>query len=254
MAKERVISELFYPDGIKCIVCDAELPSETRYCVCDSCKLPFNVDYCKICGRGKKSHAAYCDDCKHGKWEFSVARSSFEFAGEVKNLIYRFKYGNERYLSDYLGEFMADTYFESELSVDAITYVPLHKKRLRLRGYNQSELLARRIGELISLPTFGLLDKVSATKNLAKLNKKMRQDVISGSFGLNSGELARFLTTMRGINDDFRFEDAKILLIDDIFTTGATSNECAKMLKGVGIGEVFVLCCASVPMLPELIK
>ncbi len=247
MAKERVISELFYPEGIKCIVCDAELPKETRYCVCDSCKLPFNVDFCKICGRAEKSLSSYCDECKHSKRDFTFARSSFEFIGDIKNLIYRFKYGNERYLSDYLGEFMTDTYYESEFSADAITFVPLHKKRLRERGYNQSELLARRVGELTSLPVFGLLDKTVATKNLAKLNRAERLKAIDGSFAPNYDEFTRFLSTMCVIDSGFSLENAKILLIDDIFTTGATSNECAKTLKATGVGEVAVLCCASVP-------
>lgn len=253
MAREKVLSELFYPEGIKCIVCDAELSKDTRYCVCDSCKLPYNTDFCERCGRENKSAAKYCDVCQHKKWNFDFARSSLNYVGDVKNLVYRFKYGNEKYLAKYLGEFMTDTFYKSDFSADAITFVPLHKTRLKSRGYNQSELLAKRIGELTSLPVFDLLEKVVVTKNLARLNAQQRRLAIEDSFELNDDEFELFFNTMRDIHGNFRMENVDLLLIDDMFTTGVTSNECAKVLKQAGIGHVMVLCLASAPSRPTLI-
>ncbi len=234
-------------------MCDAELSAETRYGLCDSCKMPHNVDFCFRCGRAKNNISKFCDECGRRKWEFSSARSSFDFTGEVKNLVYRLKYGNQRFLADYFGEFMADTYYKSDFSVDAITYVPLHEKRLRQRGYNQSELLAKRVGELTRAPVFELLNKTTFAKNMAKLGAKERQESIKGSFVINNQEFSRFFSTMRGIDSEYNLSEAKILLIDDIFTTGATTNECAKALKKAGIGDVSVLCFASVASRVELI-
>jgi competence protein ComFC len=205
----------------------------------------------------------FCEACKRTKWEFSGARSSLVFDGEIKSLIYRFKYGGEKYLARFIAEFLCDTYYESDFTADIVTFVPLHKKRERKRGYNQAALLAAALGSLINKPVLATLTKNSHTRNMARLNFKQRQKLIEGSFSPiygknadnadNKGSMPDIVCSdMSDITADNPPENPlknkNVLLIDDVFTTGATANECASRLIKSGCAEVFVLTAASVPL------
>lgn len=109
----RAISEAFYPSDIKCIICDAELATDTRYMLCENCKLNFNSTFCSNCGRPINEVSGVCDECYNKNNEFSKARSSFVFGAEIARLIYKFKYRNARYLAETMAHFMADTYYEA---------------------------------------------------------------------------------------------------------------------------------------------
>lgn len=227
----RIFREFLYPSGIKCIVCDAELSKDTRYGVCPNCKLPYNENYCTVCGRAVPVQNIVCDTCKNVVSPFESARSSFIYGDASATLVHKLKYRNARYLASVMSEFMADTYFSTEWSIDEVTCVPIHRSRFRQRGYNQSELLAREVAARIKKNFVITLEKTVKTKNMVKLNRSERMELIRGSFAAKSG------AEIRG---------KKLLLVDDVLTTGATAGECARVLCANGAESVCVLTFASV--------
>ncbi len=237
MKFSRVISELFFPSGIKCVVCGDDLPEETRYQVCNRCKLSYNTKFCQRCGRAMKNMASYCDKCQNEKVDFDIARAPFVYTGEIKKLVYRLKYGGAKYLAEVLAQFMADTYHETDFTADIITCVPLHAKRLKKRGYNQAEEIAKGVAEILSISFVDTLDRIKSTTNLARLNKSDRAKEIEGAYVIKPD------ATIKGKN---------ILLIDDVFTTGATTGECCKVLRKAKCGKIFILTFATSKIKPQL--
>ncbi|MCI8435313.1 MAG: ComF family protein [Clostridia bacterium] len=180
------------------------------------------------CGRATDTEGIFCDTCHKRKWNFESARASLVYEASVKDVIRRLKYGNARYLVLVFASMMADTFLRWCISVDCITYVPMPQKRQKKRGYNQAELLAHAIGKIVQLPTVSLLEKVKYTKNLARMGAEERSQAIVDTFSFCGAEKPR-----------------SVLLVDDVFTTGATSNECAKVLRKGGVQKVYVLTLAT---------
>lgn len=234
----RIVSELIYPSDIKCIICGDDLPRKNRYNVCDRCELAFNVKFCLTCGRAMKNLADYCDECQNDKHYYDLARAPLRYEDEVVTIVHRLKYGGAKYLAETFAQFMADTFFEEKLDADIITFVPMHKSKQKSRGYNQAEEIAKAIGILLNLPVVSLLERVKKTKNFAKMNRRERAEAIEGVYALNADK-----ATVKG---------KKILLIDDVFTTGATVNECARLLKSGKCDKVSVLTFATSKIKPEL--
>ena len=234
-------SQMLFPEEITCIACGNELDGTTRNNLCAECPLEYNKTFCHCCGRKIANLAELCDKCiEHGTHKFDLARSSVVFNDTAKKLIYSFKYGGASYLASYLAAFMAETFKENGFIADMITFVPLHKKRQRKRGYNQSELLAQELSKQLIVPCAGLLKKIEYTKNLARLNQKERAQIIKGTF--------EFFGEKSVANGK------RILLVDDVLTTGATCDECAELLKKIGAKSVFVLTFASVQVKPTLMQ
>lgn len=232
--KNEIIRMLF-PDDIKCIVCGREMPPN-RYGLCENCNLLINDNFCLRCGRHKIGIGDYCDECSGQSLNFDEARSAVSYDGNAKDLVYRLKYGNAKYLANTLSQYLLDVLLVSDWHADCITFVPIHKTRQRLRGYNQAELLARFLAERISLPCENLLEKSVKTPNQARLNREQR---------------------MQNLKDSFRAIAAPpehVILVDDVMTTGSTVNECSAVLKRAGAKVVYVLTFASVPERPVLDK
>lgn len=226
MDVKRALNEIFYPSGIKCIVCDDDIPADSKYPVCRKCGLEINLNYCLRCGRHTSAANQYCDACKEKTWFFEKARAPFVYKGNVKQIIYRLKYGNGRYIAKEIAPYLADAYYEHSLMSDIITFVPMFFKKQRKRRYNQAEQLAMALAESVGKPVIPLLEKIAAGKSLARLNAKQRADAIRDTFVCSK---------------DCGVEGKTILLVDDVFTTGATANECAKILKKKKAAEVAVL-------------
>lgn len=229
---KEILRDVLYPGGIKCIVCDAELGADNRYGLCETCRLPYNETYCSICGRQVPAQNIVCDECKDETYAFTAARASFIYCDAAATLVHKLKYRDARYLAPVMAEFMVDTFYETDWQVDAVTFVPLHIKRRRERGYNQSELLAQEVAARIGRECKPLLKKTVHTSHMVGLNKAQRKERIHGSFVLA---------------EEANCTDKSVLLIDDVLTTGATANECARVLKEAKCGVVYVLTFASVP-------
>lgn len=222
----RVISELFYPSGIKCVICGDDIPGYDRYAVCNKCELSHNTKYCLRCGRAIKNMANYCDYCQNHEYAFDIARAPFVYENEVVNLVHKLKYGGGKYLAEVMAEFMADEYYESDFSADVITFVPMHPKKQRKRGYNQAREIAVALSQILEIPLSDALERTKLTENLARLGKEERAEAIQNAI------LLKLEADVKGKN---------VLLVDDVFTTGATSNECAKALRKGKCGKIFVL-------------
>jgi len=166
--------------------------------------------------------AIFCESCiKHGMFEFEYARSCVKFNDTAKKLIYNLKYGDAKFLAEPLGNYLYETACDNRMQFDVVVSVPLHKKRQQVRGYNQSEILAKSFTKHAGKPYVHALNKLTHAKNLATLSRQERQKTITGSFGLR-----KEAHTM--------IKDKNVLLIDDVLTTAATANECARILKKEG--------------------
>ncbi len=150
----------------------------------------------------------------------------FVYENDIITLVHKLKYGGEKYLAEIMAEFMADEYYENEFTADIITYVPMHAKKQHKRGYNQSKEIAVSLSNILNLPLVDTLERIKFTENLARLNKFERAKTIKNAIALNK---------------DVNIVDRNILLIDDVFTTGSTCNECSKLLKKGKCGKIFVL-------------
>jgi competence protein ComFC len=155
--------------------------------------------------------------------------SAVAYTSKAKKVISRFKYlGDERY-AKYIGAMMRDVVevHYRGIPFSVITSVPLHHKRLTERGFNQSQLLAEKIGKSIGIPTLNLLERNKPSPPQASLGRADRIRSLQNSFQIS--EEAQQL--------DLR--PHTILLVDDVYTTGSTIRECAKTLRSAGAKTIY---------------
>lgn len=226
-------------------VCDIVFPPRCLYCAennlpaegpfCSSCleKIRFITDsLCPICGIpffASPAQSHICGNCVTNRPRYTQARSMAGFETIIMEAIHKFKYGRNITVGAALGSCMADFSFPdfdySEYSL--LIPVPLHIKRLRERGFNQSLLLARKLAEKHGLPVnFSLLKRHKFTLTQTGLNKAEREKNIKGAFI---------------VEDRQKISGQSIILIDDVYTTGGTINECAKVLLKAGAEKVAAL-------------
>jgi ComF family protein len=193
--------------------------------------------FCRRCGRNIKDNRItkhICAGCRRTNFGFDRAFSPCVYEGTIKELIYQFKYGSRDYLGKTLSRLLIDFIKEYGLEVslfDLIIPVPLHQRKLREREFNQAQTLSEFLsaGLGLELSTKELI-RVRDTATQTGLDDRQRWSNLSGSFAVgNTGKV-------KGKN---------ILLIDDVFTTGATCSEAAAALKSAGAGAVFVLTLAN---------
>ena len=216
--------------GYSCDCCGREIFSYPSPRLCEECSsaLERNFRTCDKCGR-KTVSEGLCLDCKRKTPEFSRGFSPFCYRGEAAGLINRMKNG-ERWLADYFGEQMSAFWKRSGLCADIVVFVPMTEAGELKRGYNQAKDLAEKISEQTGIPVKGGLVKIRENLPQKRLTKTERIKNVSGAYRAE-GE----------------FSGRKVLLVDDVMTTGATGSECAKVLKRAGAVEVFFLTAASLP-------
>lgn len=227
---KKYISHMLYPENITCAICGKELDESSRDGICRDCSVPFLSHACEHCGRAlKNAGQKFCESCLYIDREndrFDKAVAPYRYADEsVHKLVWKLKYGGNPNYAKIMARKMTE--FAKDLidSCDCITYVPLHRKKERKRTYNQSERLAYYIAELTEKPVECLLRKTAYSESSAtSLGKSERADFIRGTFELTGDVRKR-----------------KILLIDDVLTTGATAGECSKLLKEGKASAVYVL-------------
>ncbi|MFH0764002.1 MAG: ComF family protein [Candidatus Omnitrophota bacterium] len=158
---------------------------------------------------------------------FDRAYSALLYEGVLKELVHAFKYKRRISLSKLFARLLTEFINnnpEITDNVDLVTFVPLHNSRLRKREFNQSKLLASRISDEFKIPLADTLDKVKATRSQFELSRTERLVNLGGAFRIRRGG-----DTVRG---------KSVLLVDDVLTTGATLDRCARVLKAAGAVEV----------------
>jgi len=201
---------LLYPNKIKCIVCNEELFTSDAFCICPHCieKLPFLDDnICKICGVKITGTGKLCERCVNNEYkEIKLARSVFTYDKSLKTLIRQLKYDNKKFIAEPLSNILYNYYIHHS--------DPLHKNRLKERGFNQTELLLNSFKNTHKVNT-KVIERVKDTPTQTKLTTKERLENLQDAFKIIN------------IED---IKDKNILIVDDIFTTGATCLSIAKLL------------------------
>lgn len=204
---------------------------------------------CLLCGAALSadtSRAALCPDCARAvrleyrfRGEIHIpgadgAASALCYRGRVRDALHRFKFGGKAHYAPWFAAEMSAVLARQldEWRPTCVTYLPLGPMRRRERGYNQAELLARPVAETFALPCVPLLRKRLFSGRQSLRTETERREKAEGS-----------LLPARGADA----EGARVLVIDDIITTGATAGEAARALRGMGADAVFVLSAAKTP-------
>jgi ComF family protein len=219
---KKVALDLLFPRW--CIGCG----KEGDY-ICHACRelLPaISPPICPRCGR-PQSQGILCGDCRDTPAPIDGIRAPFVFEGIIRQAVHELKYRNLRALAPMMAGWLYDYLVENPIPADVLVPVPLHKKRLHDRGYNQSALLARELGKLSGLPVAGngLVRHRYAAPQARSTGVSERQSNVANAF----------------ICRDNRFQGKRVLLIDDVSTSGATLNACASSLKAGGAAQVWGL-------------
>ncbi|TDU81452.1 ComF family protein [Prosthecobacter fusiformis] len=242
--------DLLYPRV--CQGCEAPLPPDApRQGIpawfCGSCReelVEVQAPYCAVCGEpydGAITQAFVCKNCVGRRIAFDFAVSGYKAEGPLREMILHYKYRRDLSLraglADILSTALNDPRLASEdLSQWLLVPVPLHFTRQFWRGFNQSWELCRSLSRQTGIPTAQVLQRQMRTRPQARLHRKKRLQNLKQAFALLPDRPWRRSPDLRG---------RRILLVDDVLTTGATAHECAKILKlNAGVEKVVVITAA----------
>ena len=211
--------------------------SKRVFCLnCQRRAVALRAPFCLRCGHPFDPLACssdLCADCHKHPSPLSIARAAWIFGGPPREAIHRLKYARKWALGARLAPFLAQI-LENDQQLRAfhptlLAPVPLHKARHRARGFNQSEILATELSKLCALPVAPILMRVRATPPQVGLDATQRQLNVRDAFAVSGAPASQTL------------ENQRVLLIDDVFTTGATLRECARALRKNGASQVGAL-------------
>lgn len=198
--------------------------------VCGECAkslIPIQEPFCKCCGKPVGQEDEYCRGCMAKKHAFDQGRGIFLYDARMKESILKYKYGGRRQYGDFYAWSMC-IYGEREVKrwkPDLIVPIPLHPRKQRRRGFNQAEYLAAKVGDYFSIPVdCSILKKTRDTKSQKKMDAGQRRVNLLGAF--------RAMKPVKG---------KKVMVIDDVYTTGSTVDAAASCLKGAGAYSVCFL-------------
>jgi ComF family protein len=227
-----------------CRICGTPLLNISRLPVCDECLFsmhPISDGLCAVCGERIVLHAVTgsqgeirCELCRRAEPPYVKAAAYGSYEGGLRELIHLLKYEQIRPAANVLGRMLAEAIADLTPSfgnVNAtVVPVPLHSRKLRQRGFNQSELIARaalktmRAGTRFELKP-ALLQRCRETQSQIGLSRHQRRENMRGAFVVTKPEYV---------------SGREVLLVDDVFTTGTTASECARVLRRAGASKVWV--------------
>jgi len=233
----RGLTDIIYPK--RCPGCKNKIEIADKF-ICASCQARIKINrppFCNKCGRHLETlnlNINICSDCLKNKLNFDRAFSAGVYEGVIKELIHEFKYKGKEHLYRPLSEIMINFIKEYHIPIeylDLIIPMPLHKTRLRQREFNQAEALSRPIAdEFNKTLSTSLLIRHRLTKTQTEMPTQKRFENVADSFSVaKHTDLA----------------NKNLLIIDDVFTTGATSSAAALTLKEAGANKVLILTLAS---------
>jgi len=221
------LTEILVPEKNLCYICNYRDEYIGESHICKSCSADLERLkglLCSKCSKPLDHDACICDECLSRVKSFERAIAPLEYKGLSKKLVRDYKYGGKSYLYKLFGHMIVERLEEEKIEgFDAIVPVPLHKSKLRTRGYNQSELIAKYISLKIGSPVLKLIIRTKKTVPQSSLTGEKR---------------------WINVKDAFEYSEkpersSRILLVDDIYTTGATLNACASILRENGIGQIW---------------
>jgi ComF family protein len=230
----------FFPSD--CRLCAAPLINISRLPVCEDCLSsirPLDGGLCSICGeRLAGPHPIFaegearCALCRRAEPPYVKAAAYGSYESGLRELIHLLKYDGVRPAANVLGRMLSDAIVPLQTLFTAgpvlVVPVPLHERKLRQRGFNQAELIARAALKVEPTPRFELqpvLKRLRETQSQIGLSRHQRRENLRGAFAVTAPE------TISG---------REVLLVDDVFTTGTTASECARMLQRAGATRVYV--------------
>jgi ComF family protein len=227
------ILDYIYPP--RCLLCSELILNNNGFCIDCWSKLNFITEpYCQVCcfefsiDYGETNNK--CARCLNDPPYYDYARSLLRFDAHSKKIIHALKYYDRSFVSQIIAKMLVNYYKPSVVSADLIVPVPMHRFKRLSRLYNHAQILSSAIALLVEKKiTPDILLKTKYTKSQTGLARKYRLDNLSDSITVANKQKIR---------------GKKILLVDDVMTTGATINLCAKQLKKAGAKEVVVLCIA----------
>lgn len=224
-AGRQMLLEALYPS--RCPVCDKILRDRRRW-TCPECSGAFHVirkNYCLKCGKPVAEDTEYCEDCAGRKREFCQGRGVFLYNNQMKQSLLRYKYYGSREYGWYYAEEICRYVGEQikRWAPDILVPVPLTRRKKRIRGFNQAEDLAEKLAQLLDIPAAGgLVVKKKETRSQKKLNAVERMGNLRDAFLV--------MESVQGL---------KVLIIDDVYTTGSTVETLAKCLRESGATAVY---------------
>lgn len=224
-AARRALLDLLFPP--RCAGC-----GQRGAWLCAGCAtrlVPLTPPWCRRCGL-PQPHDGLCRRCRaEGPFALDLARAACAFREPVREAIHRFKYAGERGRAEHLAGLLAGCPGVADLRADTLLVpVPLDPARRRARGYNQAEELARELATTWQRPLATALRRTRATRPQVGLDRQARRENVRGAFAWRGAALA----------------GGRVLLIDDVLTTGATAEACAVALKAAGASWVGLLAIA----------
>ncbi|MFH1074729.1 MAG: ComF family protein [Candidatus Firestonebacteria bacterium] len=215
-----------------CKTCGKKMKADRAVCFCGACwstirkiKEPF----CVYCGKQLAlPNEHFCADCTVSRLSFVDNRSAGVYEGVLKEAIHEFKYKGKKRLGKCLGKLMVDYLKENGGldDIDLIIPVPISENKIEKREYNQAEILAGYIGRSFEIPVLkDVLERTKDTSAQYELSRDERFRNVNGAFDIKHPEKIKW---------------ACILLVDDLLTSGATADECSRMLLGAGASQIRV--------------
>src|SRR6266481_8462644 len=215
---------LLYPPG--CTICGKSIRADEYLCdQCETKAVRIVAPFCQKCSEpfeGSITGTFTCANCAHRTIYFDAAVAAYRGRGIVREVIHEFKYGRQMHLRHLIAGWLHAALDDERLrdvSFHLIVSVPLHPARQRERGFNQASLLAESLSVETSIPSRPVLERIRYTTTQTALDRSERMENLHNAFRLRKN------ADVRGL---------RVLLIDDVLTTGSTLSECARVLKRAG--------------------
>jgi ComF family protein len=225
---EAAVSLLYPPF---CTVCGESVRAGDYVCrKCESKAIRITAPFCEKCSEpfeGSITSTFTCANCAHRTLHFDAAVAAYRGRGIVRHVVHEFKYARQIHLRHLVARWLHDALQDERVrdqNFDVIVPVPLHAARQRERGFNQARLLAEILSTKTSIPAKPLLERIRYTTTQTALDRAERIENLHNAFRLRKKANVRAL---------------RVLLVDDVLTTGATLSECARVLKRAGAASVY---------------
>ena len=228
------ILDIIFPSSIYCISCRSIIDKSRPYALCDDCMTTFRWatgKTCEKCGKILQENYKHetCIDCRESDHEFTKGYTCVQYGVKERELLLAFKYGGQSFIGDKIADVMADRLVSENLEIDLIVPVPMHKNKQNKRGYNQAGVIAKSLSKKLALPYFEkVLIRTENTPAMSGLTSFERRINMENAFCLDeslAGEI----------------KGKRVLLVDDIYTTGSTVSACSRILKEQGACDIRVI-------------